>query len=136
MIRGDILDEALALKEGRYALIHASEVTSHLRGVRALRRLFERLSTALAPGGHLLVNMFLTEPGYEPDTLAREMAELAWSTMYTRNDLADALRGLPLDCISDESAPAYERARYRSTVTPADADAAERAWQEIEAADR
>jgi SAM-dependent methyltransferase len=97
------------LRRARYSLIVCSEVTSHFRGVDDLRGLFERAARWLRTGGSLLLNAFVAEPGFEPAPLARELSQLAWSTVFTRQDLARARRGLPFSELSDESAHAYEK---------------------------
>jgi SAM-dependent methyltransferase len=108
---GNALDESLELPVGHYGLMFASEVVSHFRFDGSLRRFLERGVRALRPGGLLLFNIFLPLPEseYVPDALARQISELAWSTLFSREDLQLALRGLPLRWLSEESVCDYER---------------------------
>jgi len=110
IIQASIFAPKLAVRRASYSLIVCSEVTSHFRGVEELRALFERAARWLRPGGSLLLNAFVAEPGFEPDLLTRELSQLAWSTVFTRKDLARAARGLSLAQLSDESAHDYEKA--------------------------
>jgi SAM-dependent methyltransferase len=91
---GDILSPSIEL-DPRYGMAILSEVTSHFRKPEDLRLLFERLAGAIEPGGAVVVNVFLAEEGWTPGRLMRELAEVAWSTMYSRAELSAALDGLP-----------------------------------------
>lgn len=106
------------LRRARYSLIVCSEVTSHFRGIDDLRGLFERAARWLRAGGALLLNAFVAEPGFEPAPLAREISQLAWSTVFTRKDFAHARRGLPFSALSDESVHAYEKAHQPAEAWP------------------
>lgn len=110
VIEASLFAPKLALPRSRYSLILCSEVTSHFRGAHELRTFFERSARWLRPGGSLLVNAFVAEPGFELDPLAREVSQLAWSTVFTRQEFAQAARGLRLSKLSEESAHAYEKA--------------------------
>jgi SAM-dependent methyltransferase len=93
-VEGDILSPDLAIGAG-YGMAILSEVTSHFRKTEDLRVLFERLAAALEVGGAVVVNVFLGEEGWQPTPLMVELAEVAWSTMYTPEQLRAALAGLP-----------------------------------------
>lgn len=118
VIQASVFAPRLDLGQGRYSLIVCSEVTSHFRGVDELRALFERAAHWLRPGGSLLLNAFIAEPGFEPAPLARELSQLAWSTVFTRKELARAARGLRLTRLSDESVHAYEKAHQPPDTWP------------------
>ncbi|HYQ02419.1 MAG TPA: class I SAM-dependent methyltransferase [Polyangiaceae bacterium] len=110
VIEGSLFATKLDIPRARYSLILCSEVTSHFRGVDELRTLFERCARWLRPGGSLLLNAFVAEPGLELDLFTREVSQLTWSTVFTRQELARATRGLCFSRLSDESAHAYEKA--------------------------
>ena len=110
VIQASLFSPKLALGRARYSLIVCSEVTSHFRDVEELRALFELASRWLRPRGSLLLNAFVAAPGFEPDAVAREVSQLAWSTVFTRKELARATRGSSLSRVSDESAHDYEKA--------------------------
>lgn len=95
---------------GVYDVLLLSEVTSHFRSRADLERLFSRATEAVRPGGYLLCNVFLATGGYEPDDLVREIAQSAWSTVFTRDDLRAASAGAPFVLVSDEPVKAYEQA--------------------------
>jgi hypothetical protein len=68
----------------------------------------------------LVFNAFLSQGGYKPDLIARQLSQVLWCALYTRRDLEQAALGLGLERQADEAAAAYERAhlpegRYPST---------------------
>ncbi len=115
---GNVIDPKVQLPQANYALAIAAEVVSHFRSLDEFRQFLVRMSDVLRPGGLLLFNSFIASDGYEPDRLAREISELAWSSLFTRADLATVLDGLPLELISDESAYEYERQHLPAEAWP------------------
>lgn len=107
VLRGNIFD--LALQPGHYALAIASEVTSHFGSDRALEEFFVKVSEALRPGGHLLVNVFVARAGWRPDSVSRAVACAAWSALFTRDVVERALRSACLEVISEAGVLEYER---------------------------
>ena len=93
-----------------YQLILLSEVVSDFRGVEQLRRVFELAAHCLAPGGHLVFNVFLARPGYAPDEAARELGQQCYTSIFTYPEVSDAAALLPLDLVADDSVYDYERA--------------------------
>lgn len=118
VIPASLFAPELDLRRARYSLIVCSEVTSHFRSTAELRWLFERAARWMRAGGSLLLNAFVAERGFEPAPLARELSQLAWSTVFTQNELAQATRGLPLTQLSNESAYAYEKAHQPKESWP------------------
>lgn len=114
----DILNPLIQMRSGYYKLAIASEVVSHFRSADQLRLLLSKMCDALSKDGLFLFNIFLAVDEYEPDALARQMAEVAWSSLFTRKELTDAIAGLPLEVISDESAIAYEQANLPAEAWP------------------
>ncbi len=104
--------------EPRYRLVLLSEVTSHFRSPAELRRLCERAAEVLLPGGYLLFNVFETVEGYTPDTLARELSQAFWSTLFTPSELGAAVAGLPLRLTSREPVGAYEKTHLPEEAWP------------------
>lgn len=102
----------------RYDLMLLSEVTSHFRQPRDLARMFARASEGLHPGGKLLFNVFLAEDGYEPDLFARQIAESAWSSCFTRSELREALADAPLRLVDEARVAEYERAHLPAEAWP------------------
>ncbi len=109
VIERDIFDSADSLRTD-YSLIVMSEVASDFRTIAQLRQTLELAAQCLAPGGHLVMNAFLARDGYEPDASARELGQQAYTSIFTRGEMSDALSGLPLVLESDESVLEYERA--------------------------
>ena len=118
VIEADFFDPGTGLRERHYRLAILAEVVPHFRSADQLRALFERLCGCLAADGLVLFNAFLTAPGYEPDALVRQMAEVAWSTLFTREELAEAMTGLPLGLLTDESVVEYEQAHLPDSAWP------------------
>jgi SAM-dependent methyltransferase len=109
VIEADILAPDLSLETARYQLVILAEVVPHFRGVEPVRKLFEKLSRALAAGGCVVLNTFLTSDGYKPDAAALETSVTGWSYLFTRADLKFIVDELPFDKLSDESAHDYEK---------------------------
>jgi SAM-dependent methyltransferase len=95
--------------EAEYQLIVVSEVVPDFRNPAQLRELFELAARLLAPGGRLVVNVFMTRPGYTPDDTAREFAQLSNSMMFTRDEVTGAAADLPITLVADDSAYDYEK---------------------------
>lgn len=111
LLRGDALGADVELPPAHYQLVVLSGVvSSHVRDAAQARALFERGARALVTGGLLVFNAFIARAGYTPDALARELSQAFWCSVFTRDDLAGALRGLPFEPVSDEPAAALERA--------------------------
>jgi SAM-dependent methyltransferase len=109
VIEGDILSPELPLATGHYKLVVMAEVITHFRHVSDVRSAFARFADAVAPGGLVLVSVFVAMRGYQPDDLAREAAQTAWSSAFTPADLKFITEELPFDRVSDESVYEYER---------------------------
>jgi hypothetical protein len=92
-----------------YRLILLSEVVSDFRTVEQLRGVFELAADCLAPGGELVFNIFLARGDYIPDAAARELGEQCYTSMFIAAQVADAVAGLPLELVSDESVYDYEK---------------------------
>lgn len=118
VVEANLFASRLALGRARYSLVLCSEVSPHFRGPEELRSLFERASRWLRPGGSLLFNAFLATRGFAPAELARELSQVAWSSIFTRRDLALASKGLPLSLSSDENAYAYEKRHQPAEAWP------------------
>ena len=109
IVEADFFAPEVVLAPGHFKLVVLAEVISHFRGVEQVRRLFAKLSDAIAPGGLIVVSTFQTLDGYKPDALALEASETAWSYLFTRQDLKFIVDELPFDKVSDESAHDYEK---------------------------
>src|ERR1700739_894806 len=95
-----------------------AEVVCDFRTTRELRGVFELAADCLAPGGRLVFNAFLARPGYTPDSTARELGQQGNTMMFTRDELATAATGLPLEQVGDESAYEYEKAHLPEGAWP------------------
>ncbi len=109
IVESNILSASLPLPREYFKLVLMSEVVSHFRGVEELRTAFSNLTNVVAPGGLVVFNTFLADDGYHPDELARQVAEIAWCTLFTRTEMASIAKEFPFDRVSDESAYEYER---------------------------
>lgn len=108
-ILGDILDPLTRLKPYSYNFILCSEVTSHFRDADQLRLLLAKTCDYLQHGGLFLFNLFMSIDGYNPQPLERQMAEVAWSTFFTPQELLSAAEDLPLEIMSNESVLEFEK---------------------------
>lgn len=93
-----------------YQLVVLSEVLTDFRSTTQLRSLFELAARSLAPSGRLVFNAFLADDGYEPDGAAREFGQQVYTSLFTRDEMSDAIAGLPFRLLSDESVYDYEKA--------------------------
>lgn len=110
VVESDILNPDLVLPRTQYQMILLSEVVaSHFRSVEQIRALFERASALLSPGGVLVFNLFLSDSGYKPDDVAKQLSQVLWCALFSRRDLDLACQGLPLQRESDENAAEYEK---------------------------
>lgn len=117
VLQRDIFDEADDLRDD-YHLIVLSEVASDFRSTNQLRSVFELAAQHLAPGGHLVLNVFLPRDSYIPDEAARELGQQCYTSIFTREEVADAAAGLPLTLESDESVYDYESTHLPSAGWP------------------
>jgi SAM-dependent methyltransferase len=110
VVEGNFLDSAIELPRAQYQMLLLSEVVaSHFRSVEQLRQLFEAAAQRLLPGGVLVFNAFLSDGGYKPDDVARQLSQVLWCCLFTRHDLELASKGLPFERLADEAAAEYER---------------------------
>ena len=115
---GNILDPLVRMPLGRYRFAFVVEVVSHFRSLQEVRLLLSKIADCLQPGGLLLLDLFLAVPDYQPDEIARQMSQVAWSFMLTREEFRQAIAGLPFAWVSDESVLKYERARFPAEAWP------------------
>lgn len=118
LIEGDALGAELVLPANHYALVFLCEVVSHFRSVAQVRALFERAHATLRPGGVLLFSAFIAHDGYEPDALERDISEVFWSSIFTRDQLREAMHGLDFTEPTDRSVHDYEREHLPEAFWP------------------
>lgn len=117
-ITGDILDPLVRLKPCAYHFILCSEVTSHFRDADQLRLLLAKACDYLQHGGFFLFNAFIADDDYEPSLLDRQMSEVAWSTIFTHQDLEKAFENLPIEMLEQTSVLDFERAHLPAEAWP------------------
>jgi len=117
-LQGNILDPGLELPKGEFAMVLVSEVCSLFRTLENLRTLYQRVAETLRPGGAFVVNAFVAASEYEPGPLAREVAELTWSSFFTGGEVRAAGTGLPLRIESSDSVHDFERANLPADAWP------------------
>jgi len=118
LVEGNVLVDDLGLPKGHFQLVILCEVVSHFRNVAQVRRMFEKTSELLAPGGLLAFSVFLPVGGYQPDPIARELSQVFWSTLYTRQELVESSAGLGLSLMTEESVCDYEKKRLPEANWP------------------
>lgn len=92
-----------------YGLIVLSEVASDFRSATELRGVFELAADCLAPGGRLVLNLFLPRGVYEPDDAACELGQQTYTSIFARADVEAAVARLPLELVADDSVHDYEQ---------------------------
>lgn len=118
VIQSNIFNPALKLPQNYYKLALISEVITHFRSLAEVRTLLAMMSNTLQPGGLLLFSLFIADEGYEPDQKVREMSQVQWSYVLTRQELNAVLQGLLLNVISDESVYDYEKTHLPPEAWP------------------
>jgi len=118
VIACDILNPLTRLKTLAYNLAICCEVTSHFRDADQLRLLLAKACDYLQHGGLLLFNAFMANEGYEPSPLDRQVSELAWSTIFTYQDLHNALDNLPMQIIANDAVLDFERSHLPPEAWP------------------
>jgi SAM-dependent methyltransferase len=108
VIQGNVLEPELKLRPAHYGFIFAAEVIPHFRHINEVELLLARMCDCLRSRGLLLFNLFLTDEGYEPTPMIRELAQVAWSFLVTPTELATVLQKLPLEIITNQSVYDYE----------------------------
>lgn len=92
-----------------YRLILLSEVVSDFRNTGQVRRMFELAAACLAPGAKLVFNAFLARDGFQPDDALRELGQQTYTSTFTYPEIAEAVSGLPLELVADDSVYDYEK---------------------------
>ncbi|MGV0069125.1 class I SAM-dependent methyltransferase [Mycobacterium colombiense] len=110
VIQSDIFTAMEGVRD-QYQLMVVSEVVSDFRTPHELRGMFELATDCLARGGRLVFNTFLPRDGYVPDEVAVQFSQQCNSMIFTRDEVAAAAAGLPLEPIADDSAYEYEKAQ-------------------------
>jgi SAM-dependent methyltransferase len=117
--QGDILDPLIRMRSAYYQLAIASEVvSSHLRNNNEVRLFLAKLCDMVKSGGFILFNAFLAEDTYEPDSKIKELSEVCWSYIMTKKELEEAMEGLPMQLISNESVYEYEKEHLPEEAFP------------------
>jgi SAM-dependent methyltransferase len=121
---GDVFEFAAAL--GRhYKLILLSGVIGDFRGLQQLRQLFQLAAERLLAGGKLLLSIHLAVDEYVPTQAAREWGQQCCAMFFTRSELNQAMLGLPLELIADDSAYDFEQQHLPEEAWPPTAAYAE-----------
>jgi len=119
VFEGDATNRELGVPQGYYQVVVLAEVVaSHFRNVAHLKQLFEAVVDMMRPGGYLLFSAFLPLDGYKPDATARELGEVFWCVVFTRAEFEQAMAGLPLERVDEESTLDYEREHLPAEAWP------------------
>lgn len=117
--QGDICDPLVRMEPGHYRLAIAPEVVAaHCYDRDRLRLFFVKMCDSLQTNGLLLFTLFLAEKDYHPDPAIRQVAQVQWSPIFTRQELTSAMADLPLELISDESVLDYEQLHRQAETWP------------------
>ncbi len=117
VVQSDVFTAMEGVHE-EYQLMVLSEVVPDFRTTHELRGVFELAVDCLAPGGCLVFNAFLGRPGYNPDNAARELGQQCNAMIFTRDEMATAAAGLPLELTGDDAAYEYEKTHLPDGAWP------------------
>lgn len=117
VIPADVFAVAERLRQD-YQLVVLSGVVSDFRSTKQLRAVFELAARCLAPGGQMVANAFVPRGDYVPDDTARALSQQLYSSIFTREELAAAADGLPLELVGDDSVHDYEKSHLPAGAWP------------------
>ena len=117
VIEQNVFTPDIALRND-YEVMVLSEVASDFRSVDELRAVCELAARCLAPGGRLVMNIFLERDAYVPNDAARQLGQQCYTTLFTRDEVQSAVAGLPLELESDVSVMEFEREHVPDTAWP------------------
>lgn len=110
IINGDFLNREIPLEPQSYDLVFLSEViATHFRSIGQVRQALIRMCELVKVGGQILFDIFLCVPEYEPTLMIRQLSLVYWTYVITPAELEEALVGMPLELISNESSFEFER---------------------------
>lgn len=116
---GDICDPLVRMEPNYYRLAIAPEiVAAHCYDSDRLRLFLVKMCDSLQTNGLLLFSLFLAADDYQPDPGIRQIAQLQWCPIFTRQELAEAMADLPLELITDESVLEYEQRHRPEEIWP------------------
>ena len=101
-----------------YSLILLSEVVSDFRSTDELRHMFELATQCLAQGGQLVFNAFVAKESFTLSDATRQLGQQAYSSMFSRSEIAAAVASQPLTQESDESVYDYEKSHQPTESWP------------------
>lgn len=93
-----------------YEMMVVSEVVSDFRSTDQLRALLDLAAQCLANGGHLVMNIFISQAHYSQDDAVKQFAQQVYSTFFSATEMQALLKDLPLSLISDDSVYDFEMA--------------------------
>jgi 2-polyprenyl-3-methyl-5-hydroxy-6-metoxy-1,4-benzoquinol methylase len=117
VIQRDVLQADAVLEDGRYALIVLSEVVTHL-SYEQLAEVLPKLTRRLTADGTLIFNTFISREGYRPGPVALGVAQVVWSTFFSREQLAALAAHAGLRLVQEDPCLAYEQARHPADEWP------------------
>jgi len=101
-----------------YQLVVASGTASDFRDLADLRRLVEITAEVAAEGSIFLLGLHVAVDGYCPDEALRQWGQQCCAMFFTREEIAEAMTGLPFTLVSDESGFDYEKAHLPAEAWP------------------
>src|SRR5262245_18475800 len=117
VIRREVLASDTIIAEGAYALVVLAEVVTHFSYAQ-LASVLPKLARSLTGDGTLLFNAFISREGYQPGPLALEVAQTAWSTFFSRQQLAVLASREGLRLVQEHPCIAYEEPRQPADEWP------------------
>jgi SAM-dependent methyltransferase len=101
-----------------YGLVLLSGVVGDFRDAAQLRHVLELGAAVLVDRGLFAVSLHLARTGYTPEPAARQWAQQSCAMFFTRNELEQAISGLGLELVSDDSAYDYEQLHLPEPAWP------------------
>lgn len=115
--QADLRQPGWPVDEASCDLALAVGLLPHMRGLPDVQLLLTEAARLVKPGGKLLLNAFLQDPGFATDALTQEMAQAVWSFFCTREEL-ELMLGSEWELEDVQEAVPYERARASGDTWP------------------
>lgn len=116
-VQADLRQPGWPVDDASCDLALAVGLLPHMRGLQDVQLFLNETARIVKPGGRLLLNAFLQDPGYQADALTQEMAQAVWSWFCTREEI-ELMLGADWKLEDVQEAVPYERARASTNTWP------------------
>jgi SAM-dependent methyltransferase len=113
-----ILDPSLKIPKNQFRIVVASQVFPEIHRISDLRRILDIIARSLKPGGRLVFNHFVGEPGFRRTPLLSQAAASFSSAFLTVEELLELQTSLGFEQLSQEKCLDFETAHLPPEAWP------------------